>query len=182
MGKELKVFHQTFHDFWFHEVKSWSMGQSCSQSTDNVEEDPLLKLFVVQIAGSSLFFIIWASLVVNSSHIVGSQIFTLLKVKSPYKVELAIYCGNQHICCSSSFTKVSISFHYFFSLKDQQTSSSPQMSCQYASSTPTSRKHATPRCPSSSRFIQEHFALQCRNGNPSYNPRAHLPTDSSQSP
>jgi hypothetical protein len=30
-------------------------------------------------------------------------------------------------------------------------------------STPTSRKDTTPRCPSSSRFIQEHFPLQCRN-------------------
>ena len=33
-------------------------------------------------------------------------------------------------------------------------------------STPTSRKDATLHCPSSSRFIQEHFTLQCRNGNP----------------
>ena len=51
-------------------------------------------------------------------------------------------------------------------------------------STPTSRKDATPRCPSSSRFIQEHFTLQCRNGNPPNNPGACLkyPTDSSQSP
>ena len=49
---------------------------------------------------------------------------------------------------------------------------------------PTSRKDATPRCPSSSRFIQEHLALQCRNRNPLNNPGACLkyPTDSSQSP
>ena len=39
-------------------------------------------------------------------------------------------------------------------------------------STPTSRKDATPRCPSSSRFIQEHLALQCRNRNPLNNPGA----------
>jgi hypothetical protein len=37
-------------------------------------------------------------------------------------------------------------------------------------STSTSRKDATPRCPSSSRFIQEHFILQCRNGNPPEQP------------
>eukprot|EP00072_Mus_musculus_P067917 XP_017169680.1 PREDICTED: uncharacterized protein LOC108167830 [Mus musculus] len=51
-------------------------------------------------------------------------------------------------------------------------------------STPISRKDATSRCPSSSRFIQEHFTLQCRNRNPPSNPGAHLkyPTDSSQSP
>jgi hypothetical protein len=51
-------------------------------------------------------------------------------------------------------------------------------------STLISRKDATPRCPSSSRFIQEHFTLQCRNGNLPNNPVACLkyPTDSSQSP
>jgi hypothetical protein len=51
-------------------------------------------------------------------------------------------------------------------------------------STQTSRKDETPRCPSSSRFIQENFTLQCRNGNPLNNPGACLnyPTDSSQSP
>jgi hypothetical protein len=51
-------------------------------------------------------------------------------------------------------------------------------------STATSRKDATPHCPSSSRFIQEHLALQCRNRNLPNNPGACLkyPTDSSQSP
>ena len=34
------------------------------------------------------------------------------------------------------------------------------------------QERATPRCPSSSRFIQEHFTLQCRNRNPLNNPGA----------
>ena len=37
-------------------------------------------------------------------------------------------------------------------------------------STLTSRKDTTPHCPSSSRFIQEHFPLQCRNRNPRTTP------------
>jgi hypothetical protein len=46
----------------------------------------------------------------------------------------------------------------------------PLPQCPSVESTPTSRKDATPHCPSSSRFIQEHFALQCSNWNPPATP------------